>query len=257
VRAERVVTIAELFLPHSAEFHEFIEGSEVVPEFGSCSVSIPHKAWAAGDDLTVLINANPSRKTVRATKVDIEIQEKLTLRGMFGNDINLQRQTSSKTHHFRTPMSGEPFSSSPADSSINYFIDGKVQQVVNIHIPVETSCPEYKQPELMVLRHYLNVVIYLCDIPSGNSSEARCSLPMLILDNCVLAEAQEATQRTRSVFLMSAAGVIDPSPEYVGSSALPRYTAPSTDHGLPQYERFRAPVYAATRSSDSSTGRVV
>jgi len=107
---------------------------------------------------------------------------------------------------------------------------------------VETTCPEYNRTDISVIRHRLDVVVQFCgDMPSGTTAEVRCSLPILILDNCVLVEARIATQMTRSTFLMAAAGISDPSPTYHidGSSALPRYTdraVPSGSDELPHYD---------------------
>ena len=77
------ISIVRTFAPEALEYQQSLEIENTWPEKIMYSIMIPHKAWAAGDQLTAIVKFSPLSKGVRVLTVTTTIQEitKLHCRG--------------------------------------------------------------------------------------------------------------------------------------------------------------------------------
>ena len=77
------ISIVRTFAPEALEYQQSLEIENTWPEKLMYSIIIPHKAWAAGDQLTAIVKFSPLSKGVRVQMITTTIQEttKLHCRG--------------------------------------------------------------------------------------------------------------------------------------------------------------------------------
>jgi hypothetical protein len=77
------ISIVRTFAPEALEYQQSLEIENTWPEKLMYSIMIPHKAWAAGDQLTSMVKFSPLSKGVRVLTVTTTIHEitKLHCRG--------------------------------------------------------------------------------------------------------------------------------------------------------------------------------
>ncbi|KAF9236340.1 hypothetical protein BU15DRAFT_50123 [Melanogaster broomeanus] len=77
------ISIIRSFAPEALEYQQSLEIENTWPEKLMYSIMIPHKAWAIGDDLTVIVKFSPLAKGVRVLTVVTNVTEttKLHCRG--------------------------------------------------------------------------------------------------------------------------------------------------------------------------------
>ncbi len=65
LHTQRVITLLRSFGPEAFEYQQSLEIENTWPEKLMYSIMIPHKAWAAGDNLTAVVKFSPLAKGVR------------------------------------------------------------------------------------------------------------------------------------------------------------------------------------------------
>ncbi|KAF8554750.1 hypothetical protein OG21DRAFT_1411919 [Imleria badia] len=83
MQAVMPISIVRTFAPEALEYQQSLEIENTWPEKLMYSIMIPHKAWAAGDQLTAIVKFQPLSKGVRVLTVTTTIHEitKLHCRG--------------------------------------------------------------------------------------------------------------------------------------------------------------------------------
>ncbi|KAF8134300.1 hypothetical protein EV363DRAFT_1323044 [Boletus edulis] len=83
MQAVMPISIVRTFAPEALEYQQSLEIENTWPEKLMYSIMIPHKAWAAGDQLTAIVKFSPLSKGVRVLTVVTTINEttKLNSRG--------------------------------------------------------------------------------------------------------------------------------------------------------------------------------
>ncbi|KAF8499673.1 hypothetical protein F5888DRAFT_1802161 [Russula emetica] len=62
LQMQKVITLLRSFVPEAVEYQQSLEIENTWPEKIMYSIMVPHKAWAAGDDLTAAIKLSPLAK---------------------------------------------------------------------------------------------------------------------------------------------------------------------------------------------------
>ena len=75
LQTHRVITLLRSFAPEAVEYQQSLEIENTWPEKIMYSIMVPHKAWAAGDDLTAVVKLSPLAKGVRALSVVTTLNE--------------------------------------------------------------------------------------------------------------------------------------------------------------------------------------
>lgn len=80
MQAAMPITIVRTFAPEALEYQQSLEIENTWPGKLMYSIMIPHKAWAAGDKLTVSVKFSPLAKGVRVLSIATTINEMTKLR---------------------------------------------------------------------------------------------------------------------------------------------------------------------------------
>ena len=75
LHTQRVITLLRSFAPESIEYQQSLEIENTWPEKLMYSIMVPHKAWAAGDNLTAIVKLSPLAKGVRVLSVITTLNE--------------------------------------------------------------------------------------------------------------------------------------------------------------------------------------
>ncbi|KAI0268819.1 hypothetical protein BC834DRAFT_842114 [Gloeopeniophorella convolvens] len=75
LQAQKAITLMRSFAPEALEYQQSLEIENTWPEKLMYSIMIPHKAWAAGDNLTALVKLSPLAKGVRVMSISTTITE--------------------------------------------------------------------------------------------------------------------------------------------------------------------------------------
>ncbi|KAH9176791.1 hypothetical protein EDB89DRAFT_1903057 [Lactarius sanguifluus] len=75
LHTQQVITLLRSFGPDAFEYQQSLEIENTWPEKLMYSIMIPHKAWAAGDNLTAVVKFSPLAKGVRVLSVVTTLNE--------------------------------------------------------------------------------------------------------------------------------------------------------------------------------------
>ena len=75
LQTQRTITLLRSFSPEALEYQQSLEIENTWPDKIMYFIMIPHKAWAAGDDLTAVVKFSPLAKGVRVLSVVTTLNE--------------------------------------------------------------------------------------------------------------------------------------------------------------------------------------
>jgi arrestin-related trafficking adapter 4/5/7 len=84
LQTHKVITLLRSFVPEAVEYQQSLEIENTWPEKIMYSIMVPHKAWAAGDDLTAAIKLSPLAKGVRPISVVTTLNETIKVHSRTG-----------------------------------------------------------------------------------------------------------------------------------------------------------------------------
>ncbi|KAG9017678.1 hypothetical protein FRB90_000268 [Tulasnella sp. 427] len=99
--AQRPVTILRGFSPEALEFNQTLEIENTWPGKIMYSVMIPHKAFAAGDDIPVSLKFTPLVKGVAVMSIETAVKQYVTVRAKGGLPFQDSRIVAKTTHFVR------------------------------------------------------------------------------------------------------------------------------------------------------------
>ena len=100
LQTHRVITLLRSFVPEAVEYQQSLEIENTWPEKIMYSIMVPHKAWAAGDDLTAVVKLSPLAKGVRALNVVTTLNETTKVHSRMASQ-NSTRLVITTRHEFR------------------------------------------------------------------------------------------------------------------------------------------------------------
>jgi len=84
LQTHKVITLLRSFGPDAFEYQQLLEIENTWPEKILYSIMVPHKAWAAGDDLTAVIKLSPLAKGGRPLSVVTTLNETIKVHSRTG-----------------------------------------------------------------------------------------------------------------------------------------------------------------------------
>ncbi len=248
----KTFTLARSFTPEALEFNQTLEIENTWPGKIMYSLTLPFKAYAAGDDIPVNVKFQPIAKGVKVLTVSSVLKE-YTLVHARSKSHPDSRVAASVTHEMQSgravqvsidsvqpppQYTGPPWHPTPLDAGPSNVVeddevgDDEINTSFSIPIPPWTTASHGVHP--IFVTHKIK---WSCSIsnPDGHISELRCALPVTILDKSLLAEARAAGSSTRGLL-------------FGGSQDAPRVDLPSYNNHV--YDRVA--VATALRSSGST-----
>ncbi|KAI0320319.1 hypothetical protein OF83DRAFT_612179 [Amylostereum chailletii] len=223
LQARLPVHITRLLPPEELEYQQTLETEATWMGKLMYSVSIPHKAWAAGDTLIVLAKMSPMTKRVKLTSVRLDLKKLVKVWTSAGWQ-ETRHTVVSKTHDLR-PQSGRHASialhriasalSSRATRPTHdvvavgeaardiISIDGEISPsdvVALLELPLPATLPPTHFIEPIKVSYRLHWAISITSL-TGHVYEQWRSIPLHILDHRLLDETMAATVMTRRLFL--------------------------------------------------------
>ncbi|KZW00209.1 hypothetical protein EXIGLDRAFT_722273 [Exidia glandulosa HHB12029] len=240
------VDVLRAFGPNSLEYQQTLEVENTWPGKIMYSLTLPHKAWAAGDTIMALVKFAPLAKGVCINTVCTSITETVKYGGSHG--VEMKKEVCSARHIFKPPTTGSssdeassrPHSShaasgeqSPPHSQAQEASNSvQVAESVDVTEPAEDEvvakvelkippwvCPSHAAQPIMVT-HRVRWIVIIRNA-DGHFSELRCSLPIHVLSRHLLDEAVQASAPTRRL-LFGIDDLVLPEAEQV---ELPSYSA--------------------------------
>ncbi|KAJ7636155.1 hypothetical protein DFH06DRAFT_1139191 [Mycena polygramma] len=217
------------------------------------SVSMPHSAWAAGDDFISLLKISPLVKGVGVLSVTTSLRETTKV---FGRTGGLTRTVASVTHeiiggkavevqevvdhkgknHFavpaipsRSPTTPTEPEAGPSSSNSTLSNAAPTTDPTQSEDDIVTSLPLHFPPQLtpshaldpIKVSHIIHWSVIVTNA-DGHLSELFCSLPVTLLDSQLLKEARAHTKVARQLFV----GELELAPDSDGNDTeLPSYVA--------------------------------
>ncbi|KAI0001271.1 hypothetical protein BJV74DRAFT_766350 [Russula compacta] len=84
LQAQKAITLLRSFAPEALEYQQSLEIENTWPEKIMYSIMVPHKAWAAGDDLTAIVKLCPLAKGGRILSVVTTLNETIRVHSRMG-----------------------------------------------------------------------------------------------------------------------------------------------------------------------------
>ena len=84
LQAQKVITLLRSFVPEALEYQQSLEIENTWPEKIMYSIMVPHKAWAAGDDLTAIVKLCPLAKGGRILSIVTTLNETIRVHSRMG-----------------------------------------------------------------------------------------------------------------------------------------------------------------------------
>lgn len=227
--ADKSFTLHRTYMAEALEFNQTLEIENTWPGKIMYSITLPFKAYAAGDDIPVNVKFMPLAKGVRVMSITSVLKE-YTLTHTRHSQHPDQRVATSIKHEFkrgravevdtrRTPVrttnssasnsrapspSRTPLASQTSlertldDSQDDDFSHGddEINTSFSIPIPVTTTPTHSVHPVFVSHKIKWSCAISNLD---GHTSELRCALPIIILDHSLLEEARAAGATTRAL----------------------------------------------------------
>ncbi|ORX40565.1 hypothetical protein BD324DRAFT_606453 [Kockovaella imperatae] len=226
LHASRIFHVHRTFTQDALEFNQTLEIENTWPGKIMYAITLPFKAYAAGDDIPVLVKFMPLAKGVKVTSVTTEIHETATIQTKYSSR-NASRRVTTVRHDLSSgrpelvneepshpPLGwrGQTITNSrpsrptspapPGDSSDEQIAqhmergDDEVSAFLFAAVPPWTTPTHTVSP--VVISHKIK---WSCSISNsdGHISELRCALPVIILDNSQLTDAHAAGATTRNL----------------------------------------------------------
>lgn len=219
----RPVNVVRSLGPNSLEYQQTIEVESTWQGKLMYSLTLPHKAWAAGDTLIALVKFQPLSKGVSVADVRSMIAETVQYSGLPG--IEMKKDVCSARHIFSCPASSSQVASEPSPAQAHELSENSQRAPVHSEVTapsdgdassqplggvndegqeivakVELKIPSWACPSHSVapisVSHRIHWIIGINN-PDGHTSELRCTLPIHILSHHVLEEAIQAAAPTR------------------------------------------------------------
>ncbi|KZV65033.1 hypothetical protein PENSPDRAFT_656117 [Peniophora sp. CONT] len=216
----RTITVPVLrsFPSDSLEFFQSLDHEHTIPGELSYSLSLPHKAWAAGDTLTAIFHASMHTKevSIRAVKTCITQTRRVLKHGDWERQVETIASSSHYVHHApegarmlksilgvhhskpaRRVAFAEDEESHPSGSTfspITQHSDRDISVILDLPIPASTS-PSHSVAPIYV-DHHVCWTLTIVDA-SGAVRDHHCRLPLHILDHRLLLETVAATLASR------------------------------------------------------------
>lgn len=107
---KRTVNIIRGLLPEAAEYNQTMEIENTWPGKVMYNITLPHKAFCAGDSIPVALKFTPMAKGVRVTQLVTSIKEHVTVMDKQSHPHNSARDIASKKHNFhpRASLPSQP-----------------------------------------------------------------------------------------------------------------------------------------------------
>ncbi|KZV65034.1 hypothetical protein PENSPDRAFT_690230 [Peniophora sp. CONT] len=269
------------FLPcDSLAFFQSLDHEATIPNQLSYSLSLPHKAWAAGDTLTAIFHASMHSKgvSIRSIKTCLTQTRRVLQYGDWEPQVETIASSSRTIHptpggarvlkpiarvldsestpHIAECDESHSFGLTLA-SCVHHGCDFSL--TLDLPIPLSTS-PTHSMTPIFV-EHHVNWTITVVDA-SGKARDHRCRLPLHILDHRLLHESVAATLASRLQALnRSSTTSFSGSPELPEVHTPPSYQAHVQDrtpelYVLPEVAEQSLPLLSAitaTRSAGLTT----
>ena len=84
LQTHKMITLLRSLVPEALEYQQSLDIENTWPEKVMYSIMIPHKAWAAGDDLTATIKLSPLAKGIRPLSVVTTLNETIRVHSRTG-----------------------------------------------------------------------------------------------------------------------------------------------------------------------------
>ena len=265
LHAEKLFTLHRTFTSDALEFNQTLEIENTWPGKMMYALTLPFKAYAAGDEIPVLIKFMPLAKGVKVTAMVSEIAEtavvssKHSSRSSTRQVMTVRHDLSSGKPELVTEEASHPplgwtglrvaqsrhrsRPSSPTrepntDEEVAQGLergDDEINSFLYIAIPPWTTPSHTVAPVLVSHKVKWSCTISNAD---GHVSELRCALPIIILDQALLSEARSAGAATRNLLFGRE--------DHEAPAELPSYT----NH---VYDRVAVAAPSAMASGPSST----
>jgi arrestin-related trafficking adapter 4/5/7 len=227
------------------------------------NITLPHKAWAAGDTLTALAKFVPTSKGVKVWSIASTITEtvKLSPKNVHRPDffestrpvavaehevIGGRLVSPTSVHGSRQESSVEP--SAQAEPSVCAGGDENDGQnddlVARLYITLPSSLTPTHDMEPIRVTHRIRFSISIANL-DGHTSELRCTLPVHVLHNHVLSAARAAALPTRRALF----GIYNDPEDTIEDTQLPSYNAHLRDTVPATYQPYSVPPGTRTPSS--------
>ncbi|VDC05173.1 unnamed protein product [Peniophora sp. CBMAI 1063] len=236
----RMITVPVLrFLPcDSLAFFQSLDHEATIPGQLSYTMSLPHKAWAAGDTLSAIFRATIYTRNVSIRAVETCITQ--TRRMLRCGDWELQVEAIARGLRMMHRSSAE-------------HLEREISLILDLAIPCSAS-PSHSVAPIYV-EHHAEWTITVVDA-SGRAQDHHCRLPLHILDRQLLRETVAATLATRLKAFSAGSGSPNGTVELPEVHTPPRYQAHVHDR-IPRSQvlpdgtaamQGTAPSYSATPS---------
>ncbi|VDC05174.1 unnamed protein product [Peniophora sp. CBMAI 1063] len=211
------VPVLRSFPSDSLEFFQSLDHEHTIPGQLSYSLSLPHKAWAAGDTLSAIFHASMHTKevSIRAVKTCVTQTRRVLKHGEWERQVetiasgshyvhnapegtrvlkSILGNNSKRTRHVAFAEEDEGYSSGSTLSPVNQLTDRDISVVLDLPIPPSTS-PSHSVAPIYV-DHHVSWTLTIVDA-SGKARDHHCRLPLHILDHRLLLETVAATLASR------------------------------------------------------------
>ncbi|KAL7421163.1 hypothetical protein Q5752_004048 [Cryptotrichosporon argae] len=214
----RTFSLVRSFTPEALEFNQTLEIENTWPGKIMYAITLPFKAYAAGDEIPVAVKFMPLAKGVRVLSVSSAVKEYSLVHTR--NSSHPDSRVAASVKHVIVDgraveesrasrdaggQAGEASgdTSSSSDPDVNVEIgDDEVSTHFSILIPVTTTPSHTLHPVFVTHKIKWSCAISNSD---GHVSELRCALPIFILDHSLLDEARAAGAATRALLFGGAA----------------------------------------------------
>jgi hypothetical protein len=226
--AFKPISLLRSFPSGSLEFEHPLEVYSSL-EYPWFSLTLPHRAWVAGDALTFSFRVLMLEKSAAVMSIETSIVEtrRVPACGGWKNRICVLAR---EHHNFRATRHDRL--SERTRSAVRRFFrfeapqprsacfhtpqgDSPPATILAVDIPASAQPSHTISP--IIITHHVEWLISIVG-PDGQSAQARCALPLHVLDSRLRSDVQAATLRARSAFFGLDAGV---APE----DELPTYPA--------------------------------
>ncbi|KAG8970349.1 hypothetical protein FRC03_009622 [Tulasnella sp. 419] len=223
--ATRNIEVIRAFMTDALEYTQTLEIENTWPGKIMYSVLIPHKAYAAGDEIPILVKFTPMAKGVNVISVDTQLKEYSSVKtkntishqdsrifamakhviqdgkavdlSCIGNRAMMEERTRFDRSAGSSNGQAEGSSTGPNTSQVSLIRgDGEIDTMLRISIPKSATPTHSIDPAIVTHKIKWSIIISNLD---GHTSELRCALPIHILHHSLLSEARGATRDTRAI----------------------------------------------------------
>ncbi|KAI9507491.1 hypothetical protein F5148DRAFT_112999 [Russula earlei] len=147
LQAQKAITLLRCFTPEALEYQQSLEIENTWPEKVMYSITVPHKAWAAGDDLTAAVKIIPMAKGVQILDVVTTLDETVKVHSRTGWQEST-KSVSTARHEFRN---GQAVWTEHQDHRTRSSLPHQRQPSLGYamsSLPTSSPCPSISAPPL-------------------------------------------------------------------------------------------------------------